>query len=760
VIALLIAAVVTTATELPMGSAPAPVAVPHFPDAVHAFVWRNWSLVPVDRMAKVIGAEAADVLRMGKAMGLSDPPEITADQQRRSYITVLRRNWHLLPYDQLLQLLEWTPEEMAYTLREDDFLYVKLGNLKPKCEPLKYSAPDDATLKREEAISRIVHETFPRGVGQTEQPLFQFVQDLSRAPSETPAAAPSAFSPRFCYSYFALYGDPLLETETGPYPDGLLARLAGAGVNGVWLQGVLYKLAPFPWQPELSARYEERLKSLANLVARAKKYGIGIYLYLNEPRAMPVGFFEQHPDMRGVGEGEYVAMCTSNPEVQAYIRDSIASICKAVPDLAGFFSISASENLTTCWSHYQGANCPRCSKRSPAEVTAELLTLYQEGIRKAGTDTKLIAWDWGWKDDWIEPLLAALPKEVMHMSVSEWDIPIERGGVKTNVGEYSISTVGPGPRAQRNWEIARKNGLKTVAKIQAGCTWELSSVPYIPAVENVARHAANLRSANVNGLMLGWTLGGYPSPNLEVVAEMGRGDTPPTPDEAMSKVALRRYGFPLALPVVRAWKDMSAAFSEYPYHGAVVYNAPQQVGPANLLWEKPTGYAATMVGFPYDDLNGWRAVYPADVFAGQFEKVANGFDKALEPLVQEAKNADSDLTPEIRKAIADEIGVGEAAAIQFHSVVNQCRFVLNREALANAKTAEEARPALEALDKILRDEITLAARQYDLQSRDSRIGFEATNQYFFVPLDLAEKVINCRDLLDRWLPAERARFGG
>jgi hypothetical protein len=46
-----------------------------------------------------------------------------------------------------------------------------------------------------------------------------------------------------------------------------------------------------------------------------------------------------------------------------------------------------------------------------------------------------------------------------------------------------------------------------------------------------------------------------------------------------------------------------------------------------------------------------------------------------------------------------------------------------------------------------------------VQSRDSRIGFEASNQYYYVPVDLAEKVINCQDLLTRWLPAERSRRG-
>jgi hypothetical protein len=43
-----------------------------------------------------------------------------------------------------------------------------------------------------------------------------------------------------------------------------------------------------------------------------------------------------------------------------------------------------------------------------------------------------------------------------------------------------------------------------------------------------------------------------------------------------------------------------------------------------------------------------------------------------------------------------------------------------------------------------------AARQlHALQSSDSRIGFEASNQYYYVPLDLVEKVIQCR-----WIEAQ------
>src|SRR5690606_14909600 len=118
-------------------------------------------------------------------------------------------------------------------------------------------------------------------------------------------------------------------------------------------------------------------------------------------------------------------------------------------------------------------------------------------------------------------IIPKLPKDSAFMSVSEWGLEFKKRGTKGRVGEYSISNIGPGPRASKHWSIARKHGLRTIAKIQAGTTWEIGAVPYIPALENVAQHAANLREAQVDGLMLGWTLGGYPSPNLEIVAAIG-----------------------------------------------------------------------------------------------------------------------------------------------------------------------------------------------------------------------------------------------
>jgi hypothetical protein len=782
-----IIALIVLHSALPAGPAPDPVSFPHFPDRLHAYVWTNWPLVPTARLAEVVGATPEQIAELGQRMGLPEPAEISEDQWKRSYITIIRRNWHLLPYEQLLQLLDWTEEEMAFTLREDDFLFIKLGNLKPNCAPLQYVDPDAATIQREEAIAATIQKHFPEGL-ETREALFAFVEDLATPPpSPRREAKANAFDPRFCSSYFALYGDPFLEPEYAGFPDGYLARLRDAGVNGVWMQGILYKLAPFPWDMERSEGWETRLKNLAALAERVKDQGLGIYLYMNEPRTMPLAFFDAHPELKGVTYGDYAALCTSVPEVRAWMAASVELICTKAPDLAGFFTISASENHTSCWSHGQGAQCPRCSQRTPAEVIAEVSATLQHGIDRAGKGQRLIAWDWGWADDWAPGIIERLPESVTVQSVSEWSIPITRGGIESVVGEYSISVVGPGPRAQRHWALARERGLKIQAKVQANNTWELSSVPYIPAVAKVAEHAQRLKAEGVDGIQLGWTLGGHPSPNLEVFAAVGEGSETPLED-----VAKARFGEALAPLVIDAWKGWSEALDEYPYHIGVAYNGPQQMGPANPLWAEPTGYASTMVCFPYDQLDGWRAVFPPEIFADQFEKVAQGYRETLAKLkeaasVLETPNTESSRAdeadpsppskgvPELAPAklpseagssgagdvttptranhlFQEECRIAEACAIHFQSVANQSRFVLARNALATAETQEEAKPHLDTLERVLQGELELAKRLFALQSEDARLGFEASNHYFFVPIDLAAKVINCAWLLEEWLP--------
>ena len=247
--------------------------------------------------------------------------------------------------------------------------------------------------------------------------------------------------------------------------------------------------------------------------------------------------------------------------------------------------------------------------------------------------------------------------------------------------------------------------------------------------------------------MLGWTLGGYPSPNLEVVAEIGR-DAQVSPKEAMRRVAARRYSEPLAPRVVNAWETFSLAFREFPFSGGVVYNAPMQAGPSNLLWAVPTGYRATMVGLPYDDLAGWSAPYPPATFIQQMEKVASGFEIGLAMLQDALARARESLSYMEVRAFQGELSVAEAAAIHFRSVVNQARFVQARDRVERETRGEGRASGRREMRQLLNDEMLLARRLYTIQQADARIGFEATNHYYYVPDDLLEKIINCHHLLE------------
>ena len=729
----------------------------YFPTRMHAFIWRNWESVPVDRMAKVLNTTTKNVLNAGRSMGLPPYLEPGPEFEQRGYISLIRRNWNLISYKQILTLLNWNEEQLDQTLRDDDFLWVKVGGMKPKCTHLEYIPPTPVINQRCAEIKTIVENNFGDELIKAQEERFAFIENLSaidknyklKTPSKTDKDEPV----RFIYSYFASFGDPLLQPELDPFPDGLLQRLNKQGINGVWLHVVLHQLTSSNIFPELGKGHEIRLKNLRILAKRAKKYGIKIYLYMNEPRAMPPSFFKDREELLGFQDKDFGTLCTSVPIVRQWIKESLANVFTKVPELGGVFTISGSENLTNCWSKQQGNLCPRCSKRQAAEVIAEVNKTIADGVWQGNPDAKVIVWDWGWpdgsawgKNQWAADIIKQLPDNVYHMSVSEWSKPLQRGGINAKVGEYSISVVGPGPRAQRLWGLAKKRNLKTIAKVQVNNTWELSAIPYLPVMNLIAEHIKNLQNENIDGLMLSWSLGGYPSPNLELVKYIQ--DHPSSSiSESLFKIATDRYGEKSALDVVKAWDAFSSAFTEFPY-GLSIYTAPMNYGPSVPLYAEPTGENATMLGFPYDDLEKWRGIYPATVLADQFEKLADKwrtglpyFEKAIENAKTSAQKAN---------AIEDH-RFATVAWIHFKSVANQIGFIMARDSLLSGDPGQkELEARINVIKNIARDEMQLARQIYQISKEDSRIGFEASNHYYYFPLDFIEKVINCEYIINYW----------
>lgn len=859
---------------------------PHFPTRMQAVIWRNWSLVPVGRVAEVLGATEAQIREAASDLGLEESlVNIEQKWLERGYITIIRANWHLLSFEQLLQLLGWTEERLAFTLKEDDFLWIKLGSMKPWTEPVHYQPLSAEERAQTQRIRKTLTERFdlqvetsaqlrrmeqpfdfldqykvenirkvapvrevgpdelrldtlwtiacPQGNSAVETSVKRFISKHEQVwgikwniqqcshPSTSLIEGPAMriaiitdgtrlaeshtisvnalkneilisavddagimrglqwiaaqmqkrgvpyiiggnyqrttkFDTRIIYSYSALYGDPLLVPELNPFPDDLLERLSETGINGIWLQSVLYSLVPWDVAPELSVDSEKRIIGLRQLVERAAHYGIGVYLYCNEPRSMPVSFFADKPDWQGHTEDGQGMLCTSHPDVQQLLSSSIAHLFHEVPDLAGLITITMSENWTHCYSRAAGGvtNCPRCSQRKVSEVVAEVNRLIVEGAVSEKPDARILCWTWGWSHQvgWTEQDIAsaidALPDQSIVMCVSEEAINTNIAGISGEVIDYSMSIVGPGEKSLHSWQTANARGLRTAAKVQFNNTWECSAVPFLPVFQQLEEHLNRLDASGVSALMLSWTLGGYPSLNLELAAEYywdtDKGDTD---NELIGIGALLqgKFGNVAGQLIAEATNAFSRAFREFPFDLNVLYTAPQNYGPANLLHMKPTGFDATMIGFPYDDLQGWRGIYPESVFAKQFMKLASGWKKGLQLLEKSRKF----VLPEAEREFDSLVTAASAAYFHFHSTYLQIEFVRTRNRYLATKQEDTRLKLSRKLMNIVHKETDNVGLLYDLVIRDSRIGFEASNHYYYTVQDLKEKMMNCGFILEQ-----------
>jgi hypothetical protein len=726
----------------------------YFPHRQYTFVWRNWSVVDKVKLAEVMGTSVEKVEDIACSMGLPRTQTIEKEWATpRGYITVVRRNWHLLPYDQLLQLLGMSREELKFRLVEDDFLFDKLGKVKPLCEPLHYTEPTTEMRARAKEIAKEI-SVFGKNGFVPQEPRFEFMRqfEVLKAASTLKTTSQNNFDLKIAFPYFSDFGDPLLDPEMGAYPEEMFRQLAEVGVNGIWLHTVLRNLVEpdekgFPGDEGA----KKRIEGLQRLVNRAAKYGVRIFLYMNEPRSMDPEWFastEERQAYGGVIVNGKQGFCPSNPEVLKWLTRSLNSVFSQVEGLGGVFTITASENYTVCTSRYKHyKKCPHCGKGSYALLQAAVNRAIEEGVHSASPKAEVIVWDWKWPDHECKEIIENLPKGCRFMSVSEWSKPIDRGGVKSAINEYSMSAVGPGPRAVRNWGYARAAGLKCMAKVQVNSTWEMAITPSIPALDLVARHAENLSKEGVEGVFLSWSLGGYPSENLKLFQTF---DGKMSADEAVAKLACEEYGTKAGALVREAWRECSKGFEEYPYHINVIYFGPHHMGPSNIFYTAPTKYRSALAGNPYDDIERWRQIYPIEVWSSQMDKAAEGFTRGVELLERAKKVA----MGEIREKVAAQLSRAKAIEIHLASSAVQARFFSARNKYLKAASEEERNSCKREMLTACKEEKELIKRMLKIVSIDSEIAYESSNHYFYLPCDLGEAYLSILHA-ERWLQKKK-----
>ncbi|MFA6101712.1 MAG: hypothetical protein WC721_05990 [Victivallaceae bacterium] len=161
--------------DLPSGTAPDALRFEHFPTRWQAVLWRNWNLIAPERIAAVLRAPMENIEKAAAELGLvCDDAELQLWSER-GFLTIIRRNWELLPYEQLLELLDWPPEKLAFVLKEDDFMWVKMGRLKPRCETVYYTSLSSEERRQTAEIKKLIDEKFSSLPEKTDRP-FSFLQ--------------------------------------------------------------------------------------------------------------------------------------------------------------------------------------------------------------------------------------------------------------------------------------------------------------------------------------------------------------------------------------------------------------------------------------------------------------------------------------------------------------------------------------------------------------------------------------------------------
>jgi len=686
----------------------------NFPVPFQEVIFRNYSLVETKYIAKVLNTSIKNINIEAKRLGLKKS-DVNLDFCNRSYITIIRSNWYLLNYDQLLILLNWTKEKLEFILKEDDFLYVKLGYDKPYTDFIYYKELSEKEKEETKKIAKTVKKYYDNN--------FRYFNFFKEEKTTIDSVKKETNNTYIIHGYMCPCGDIFMEDSKVYMPDELLKKYQDMGINGIFVHGMLSALSKYKFMESLSKDYKKRRENLKILIARAKQYGIGIYLYLNEPRAIHLSNIkDEYKHLIGhVSNEGFASLCLENKEVQDYLYDSIKDLFDDCIDLKGIISISMSENLTHCNS-VKETNCKTCKNISSEYSASLVMNIINKALKDSKSVATLIAYLWGWDEfmGWTNEMVKngidQLDKDISIMVVSEHNLPIIKGGIKSKVDDYSISNVGPAKFSKNVLEYAKKTGHKTFSKIQAGNSWELSSIPYVPAYNLIYKHVSNLNKIGVRNFMYSWTLGGYPSPNFYMINYTSSGQT-------LDEWYLKYYK-ENANEVKEAINVFSKAFTHYPFEIDTLYFSPKTLGPANLYSLEKQEKTSSMVCYTFDDLDTYLHHFGYDIYIKEMKKAVSGFKKSLNILKKiENKN---DRTIELIRYI-------NVAEIHYESDLNQTMFNKEKNDIINNR---------KDLLRIVKIERKNTIKLIELMKEDSKIGFEASNHYFYSVNNLIEKIIN------------------
>ncbi len=565
------------------------------------------------------------------------------------------------------------------------------------------------------------------------------------------------------------YRDELLD-NVEYYPDAYLSRLAREGVNGLWITGYFNELCKSTVIPEYGDDSERRLEKLSKVVAKCAKYGIKIFIFCMEPcgfgERIPIEIATKHPEVCGNKNGSSRYFCTSTKAGQAYLEEACCYLFSQVPGLGGLINLCVGERPTNCCSGYITGevkiNCPHCSKRNPKKVIAELLTIMNRGMKLANPDAELIAWPYGqyivWGEEPTVDAVDCIPKDVILIHNFESRGHTVQLGRERTLDDYWLAYPGPSKLFMDCAAAASKNGIRFGAKIQAGCSYELGTVPFVPVPGILYKKYKAMHELKIDTVMQSWLIGSCPSVMTRAAGMLSFGPFPRTEGEFLRELAAIDWGNDAEI-VADAWMKFQKSYENYPYSRIFSYYSPINAG---VVWPLYL-YPVNKVLFPpfranrppcgdrigeclLDDFTLEEAIE----LCGKMTDYWSEGLRLLDGIADKYRNDE-----ERRK----DIGVATAVGIQIRSCYNILQFYYLRDQLAWTPYFKRKKELLEKLRTIVIKEMANTSELYNLASRDSRLGFQADSEcHIYFPEKLNWRLELLKRLMVEEFPAAEAKI--
>ncbi len=552
-----------------------------------------------------------------------------------------------------------------------------------------------------------------------------------------------------------------LESDEDFYPDGYLNKLMHDGITCIWIISRLAYLIKSSYITEFGVGRERKIAKLNQTIEKCARYGIKVYLFLIEPISLMDGeLTNKYPGLEkkytqvlgnsasGESQSGPNAFCTYTEFGEKYLSEAIKQLFINSPGLGGIISITHGERITSCgtnWPDNLGVwhnNCPHCKGRTQSEIVTHTVKIIVDAMKSVKPEAEFISWTYGHRgcpDEVIREYTEKIPETAVMMQNFEDGGRVYQLGKKRFALDYFLSYVGPSDMFDFTARNAVRYNKKLYAKMQACCSHEIATMPFIPVPGIIYDKITKAKKLGVTGVMESWFFGNYPCLMSKAV-ELLSTDKQYKKSEFLKTIAGLYFKRDNVEKVANAFSFFEKGYTDYPVNVMFNYYGPMHDG---IVWDyalKPRNFSLSrtwkLEDIPEGDRIG-ECLYSGHTIDDAItlsQSMLDSWEKGCKLLMEiDEKN---EIT---------EVALG--LQLLFKSGLNALLFYRYRDALGYGSSAT-AKDTLSAMREIVLDEIANSKKMIEFCQSNKSFGYHSEAEgYKFFPAKLAERIEKLETLL-------------